>query len=275
MEKRPKWNVESLNIAILGTDGKYFRKMAWIRTASGGIYCGTASIFAVGTKLSYHTNGDLYHGFEQPREKKIENLPKRTKLKYPLINEIKGLVPFYSTGIGWGDHLPSFPFEKIDEAVYVDVRSKGGVSFNLGFLEPHAFQSLNMRHYHNPHIHIIARTNPWIVIWTYDDRPSAQPIWMSQKKVIRCEKCKNPLNITRDPQNKSKMQHASCDICGFNITTQICSNCEKGLLVQLYEKMDPSSKIEPKRIVLRNECRGIDGFSGGCGWKQDLTNQMK
>lgn len=104
-----------------------------------------------------------------------------------------------------------------------------------------------------------------------DQKPNL--VWMSSKKVIPCQKCKKPLNITREPSDQSKMQHAHCDICGYNIT-KICRKCENGLLVQIYDKKDPISKEEPKRIVTREECRGRDGFIEGCGWKH-VTHQTE
>ncbi len=166
-----KWDVRHLNIAILATDGKSFRKLAWITTRSGGIYCGVGSTLGLETKLSYHTSGDLFHGMVS----KIPNLPSnpRTKLKYPPITKIKGLIPFYSVGLGWHDYFPAFPFEKIDDAIYVDVRDRLGISFNLGILEPFAYDALKglgleLEHaVKDAHVHIITRTKPWIIIWTY------------------------------------------------------------------------------------------------------------
>lgn len=169
-ENKPKWNVENIQIAILATDGKTFRKIAWIKTSSGGIFCVTASTTGIGTKLSYHVDGNLFHG--------IYGVEKaRNQLKYPPINEIKGLQPFYGAGIGWGDHLKEFPFTKSDETVYVDIRPENkGVSFNLAFLEPHALQHLDyFSKFYKAHVHLITRTKPWIVIWTYEDGPKAQP----------------------------------------------------------------------------------------------------
>jgi len=55
----------------------------------------------------------------------------------------------------------------------MDVRSKGGLSFNLGLLEPDAFEALKLlslgseKSYKDTHVHIITKTNPWLVIWTY------------------------------------------------------------------------------------------------------------
>lgn len=179
-----KWDAKHLNIAILATDGKSFRKVAWLTTRSGGIYCGIGSTVGVATKLSYHTNGDLYSGMVS----KIPNLPSnpKSKLKYPPITNIKGLVPFYAVGLGWHEYFPAFPFKKIDDAVYVDVRGKGGMSFNLGLLEPFAYGALaaiistptpvlgsngfrleSGNVFKDAHVHIITKTKPWIVIWTY------------------------------------------------------------------------------------------------------------
>jgi hypothetical protein len=99
--------------------------------------------------------------------------PRVNKLSYPPIPKIKGLVPFYAAGLGWHDYYPEFPFEKMDEAVYVDARHKGGLSFNLGLLEPLAYDALKGigiglgNAFRDTHIHIITKTKPWIAIWTY------------------------------------------------------------------------------------------------------------
>lgn len=180
----PKWEVRHLNIGILSTDGSSFRKLAWITTRSGGIYCGIAPAFGVGTKLSYHTNGDLYTMMTAPR--RTTPKPHVNKLSYPPIPKIKGFVPFYAAGLGWHDYYPEFPFKRIDEAVYVDARLKGGLSFNLGLLEPFTYDALaaitsipapmlgsngfrleSGNAFRDTHIHIITKTKPWIVIWTY------------------------------------------------------------------------------------------------------------
>jgi hypothetical protein len=176
----PKWTVKRLNIGILATDSKSFRIVGWLTTGSGGIICGIASSLGSGTKLSYHTNGDLYMRTTMTKELKErltaqgQPIPKiRPPLKYPSIPDLRGLVPFFGAGLSWHEFFPAFPFKKIDEAVYVDVRPKGGLSFNLGLLEPDAFEALNAlkigseNSYKDAHLHVITKTRPWIAIWTY------------------------------------------------------------------------------------------------------------
>lgn len=166
MDQR-KWAVKRLNIAILATDGKSFRKVAWVKTTSGGIYCGIALVGIprqMVTKISYHANGELYSGYHNGV---------RTKLNYPPIAEIKGIQPFFVAGIGWHQFLPEFPFKRIDEAIYVDVRERQGLSCNFALMEPLAYDALKGlrldldKMFIDTHIHILTRTKPWIVIWTY------------------------------------------------------------------------------------------------------------
>lgn len=117
--------------------------------------------------MSYHASGDLYTGFVGTRP----GLPPRVRTTVTPINEVRGLLPFYNGGIGWHEYLPDFPFDRVDEAVYVDVRRTGGVSFSLGLLNPQdstrlADQDVRTA-FQDAHVHIIARTQPWLVIWTH------------------------------------------------------------------------------------------------------------
>jgi hypothetical protein len=68
--ERPRWSVKRLNLTILATDGKSFRKVDWVTTNSGGIYVGIVSTPGLGMKLSYPTNGDLYARTTMTRELK-------------------------------------------------------------------------------------------------------------------------------------------------------------------------------------------------------------
>lgn len=159
-----KWDVDRLNVAILATDAKPFRKVGWITTGPGGIQFGLARATGWGAKYSYHTDGGLY------RASVIQTLggPRETQefvAKHPPLLEIKGLERLLSAEIGARDRIRGFPFKKSRESVYV--RASGGrISFTLGLLEPNAPHALDaLEQGQKIHFRLITKTKPWIMVW--------------------------------------------------------------------------------------------------------------
>jgi hypothetical protein len=170
MTAYPHWKVRRLRIGVIASDGNSVRKVAWVTTAPSGIYFGIGNTLGVTTKLSYHTSGEVWREVVLPSQNGKTSPRSDHMLTLPPISMVKDLVPFQAAGIQFHDHLREFPFKKMDELVFLDARRKGGVSFNLGLMGVSNFKALHplLKSSMPPmSYHIITRTDPWIVIWSY------------------------------------------------------------------------------------------------------------
>ncbi|MGA2198817.1 MAG: hypothetical protein ABSG45_02655 [Nitrososphaerales archaeon] len=160
----PAWNTEYLRVAILTKDKGAPRKVAWITTGPGGIFIGVARATGWGTKYSYNTDGSFYRSIQSQAQKG----PKESQelvAKHPPIPQVKGLLQLLTVEIGAGDRLRGFPFKRRYESVYIKPLN-GKVSFKLGLLEPGVPQALDtIRRKEERHFRLIAKTEPWILLW--------------------------------------------------------------------------------------------------------------
>ena len=161
---RSKRDAEYPRVAILASDKRSPRKVAWIETGPGGIAFGIARDNGWGTKYSYHTDGGLYQSvLVQTPEGSRESQKLITRC--PPIPEIKGLLHFYSADIGSDDRLRGFPFKRRYDSIFVRPLD-GRVSFKLGLLEPGVPEALGaIEKGQENHFRLITKTEPWIVLW--------------------------------------------------------------------------------------------------------------
>jgi hypothetical protein len=163
-----------MKVAIIATDGKFLKKIAWITLTSGGIYVGLSERLAESFKLdhtSYHADGSYYHS-------DCDGEAYLLGKKKPL-NEIKGyehlLIYEGPTELIRRRYFTDFKFRREDEAVYVDMRRLGKLwRFGVGMIEPFSFESLKVffdQAFQS--IYLITRSKPWVVVGY---GPSNRPI---------------------------------------------------------------------------------------------------